>query len=452
MRDTSHPTPRACLRTLGAISVVVVSIAGCWDSPTEPVAEPEPAPTATADLMAAVPVPFTGCTSGTTTTGALFEVCLPEEWNGSLLVWGHGYVSPFEPLSLPDDDVEGVPVSELVNDLGFAYAATSYRDNGLVADLAADDLADLVDAFTQVVGFPPPGFTYVAGGSEGGLATALALERASPRFDGGVVACAPVGSFARQINYFGDARVVFDYFFPGVATILGDPFQIPGDVITNWKTTYADVVRNALLSDPWATEQFLRVTRIPLEDAGDPAAVVETILDVLWYNIHATNDARSKLGGNPFDNGRRWYNGSSNDWRLNLRIRRVRADPAAVAAMNQRFETTGRLAVPTMGLHTTRDPIVPYWHSGLYKLKTIAAGRGGKLLRVPSWEYGHCAFTQSEVVATFAVLVLRVTLRNLVVSADVFPDDGARSEFLELAREHGAEPRIVSKHGHVPVR
>ena len=47
-------------------------------------------------------------------------------------------------------------------------------------------------------------------------------------FSAGVAACGPIGDFPYQINYFGDARVTFNYFFPGV--IPGDPFDPPASV------------------------------------------------------------------------------------------------------------------------------------------------------------------------------------------------------------------------------
>ena len=50
-------------------------------------------------------------------------------------------------------------------------------------------------------------------------------------------------------------------------------------------------------------------------------------INALWYNVFATNDAVSKLGGNPYGNRGRWYFGSSNDLRLNLLVRRFSGRP-----------------------------------------------------------------------------------------------------------------------------
>jgi hypothetical protein len=53
--------------------------------------------------------------------------------------------------------------------------------------------------------------------------------------------------------------------------------------------------------------------------------VGKTALDVLSYNVNATNDAIYWLGGNPYGNRYRWYSGSANDFLLNLRVQRFDA-------------------------------------------------------------------------------------------------------------------------------
>jgi poly(3-hydroxybutyrate) depolymerase len=117
-----------------------------------------------------------GCRDATLPSTARYRVCFPQTWNGELVVYAHGYVAAEEPLALPDDQVGGQSVSQVVNSLGYAYATTSYRSNGLVADLAVDDVAELVTEIrTRFT--PDPARTFVVGFSEGGLVAALVAER-----------------------------------------------------------------------------------------------------------------------------------------------------------------------------------------------------------------------------------------------------------------------------------
>ena len=416
------------------------TLTSCMDSPTEPNAGAEPSVTQAALVI--VPPPFLGCVDGTLPGGALSRICFPPNWNGDAVLWAHGYVSAFEPLALPDDAVGGVLVQDIVLGLGYAYASTSYRDNGLIAVAAVDDLSQLSQAVENVTGGVVR-FKFLVGASEGGLATALGLERAAQHFDGGLIACAPVGSFRGQINYLGDVRVLFDYFFPGV--LPGSPISIPADLIAGWETVFAPAVAATLAANPGKTAQLVKVAGIAV-DPTQPASAVTSVLAALWYNIFATNDARAKLGGgNPFDNRSRIYRGSSNDFRLNLLVRRFQADASALAAL-QPFEASGALRRPAQGIHTKLDPVVPFWQQQIYQVEALIHS-GINFLSVSSPNYGHCAFDVDEVLASFAVLVLRVTARNLLASAHVFPDAASVLRFERLAQAAGAEPIVIDDEG-----
>ena len=92
---------------------------------------------------AATPGP---CLQGLLPSGALSLVCLPSTgWNGQLVVFAHGYVAPGQPLdffhlTLPD----GTSLPLLTQSLGYAFATTSYRRNGLVILEGEDDIRQLV--------------------------------------------------------------------------------------------------------------------------------------------------------------------------------------------------------------------------------------------------------------------------------------------------------------------
>lgn len=197
-------------------------------------------------------------------------------------------------------------------------------------------------------------------------------------------------------------------------------------------------IRAALRSNPHAVEQLLRVTRVAV-DRGDPATVEEAILGLLWYNVFATNDGIAKLGGQPFDNTRRLYLGSDNDWRLNREVRRFQADPEALAEIEARYQTSGRLRVPLVTLHNTGDPFVPYWHELLYRWKVFWNRSGWQHTNIPAFRYGHCNFRLVEGAVAFAVLYFKVTGRPLTGIEALLPDAAARTEFRRLLREYSIE-------------
>lgn len=340
-----------------------------------------------------------GCTTGVQPSGATYIVCQPAAWNGSALLYAHGYQRPQGPPSISD---ETYVLADLVTDQGFVFAASSYRKSGLAILEGLDDMVDLADIVEDQLG-GVPGKVFLTGASEGGAVTTLGVERHPAVFDGGLTTCGPCGNFEAQLNYFGDFRTVFDYFFPG--RIPGTPVNVPPDVVEDWDAVYKPAVLAAIAAHPGATEQLLRVTRAPV-DPADPASVRDVVTTLLEYNIFATNEAQASLGGNPYDNSRRWYSGSNNDWRLNWRIARYRADAAARDAV-RRYETSGRLDRPLVSLHTTGDAEVPVWQQLLYRWKAYLNGSFAQFSGIPINRFGHCTFTNDELIAGLGLLILK---------------------------------------------
>lgn len=378
------------------------------------------------------------CVDGIQNSGALYRICVPEDWNGELVVYAHGYVAPDEPLAIQDNEIDGVTISEIINQMGYAFATSSYRDNGLIIPDAVMDLVELTDIFSS--GYGDPKHVYLIGASEGGAVAALGVEQYPGVFDGGLATCGPVGDFKKQIDYFSDFRVVFDYFFPNM--IPGSAVDVPAEVMMNWSSKYEPLIKNAIAANPQATRQLLRVTRAPV-DVRDPKSIESTVIGILWYTVFATNDAIVKLGGQPFDNLTRIYSGSGNDLLLNMNIKRFKADDDAVAEIEARYQTSGDLVNPLVTMHTTGDPIVPYWHEPLYNLKIYQSGNVQKHFNIPVFRYGHCNFQMSEVLAGFTILVLKVSLKNLILTEKMIPNPGLREEINKFSHDFNQQREFI---------
>lgn len=354
------------------------------------------------------------CEDGLQSSGATYRICMPTQWNNRLIVYAHGYVSPTRPVGIPEDQMRlpgsDFSVDQLVTNQGYAFATSGYSTNGLAIQEGIADLVDVVAIFKARKGTPAK--VMLVGVSEGGAITALALERHPELFDGGLAMCGPYGSFRDQVNYFGDFRVLFDHFLPGV--MPPTPIAIPADLLTTWETSYyTNTVKPALtaITNTTAISQLLTISQTPF-DSNNSATKEQSIADLLWYNVFATNDATTKLGGRPFDNQTRRYgqglvNPSLDLAQLNQQVARFSADQAALTALAQ-YETSGHLTKPLITLHTTGDPIVPSWQVTLYRGKTIAADNIAlhEVITVPA--YGHCRFSTFDVLGAFTRLVTLV--------------------------------------------
>ncbi len=358
--------------------------------------------TATARAQSSVCQP-----DGVQASGSIYRICMPTSgYNGILVVWAHGFQDAGTPVSIPEDQLctNDFCLPELVNGLGFAFATNSYSKTGLAILQGEADILDLVKIFAAQHGQPRK--VYLVGASEGGIITALSVEQHPDVFATGLAACGPVGDFQYQLNYFGDARATFQYFFPNA--IPGDPFNPSPDLVANWSAYYESTVK-PIVFDPanrHLLDQWVKVAHLPFDADNYLATVAISVRDVLRYGVVNLKDAETTLGGFPFDNALRWYSGSDNDLLLNLLVRRVSASPAAVTAMKA-YNTTGVLSRPLITLHTLRDQQVPYAHEQLYALKTLFAGSlFTRHLPISIDRFGHCNFTKDEALFSFAVMLL----------------------------------------------
>ncbi len=356
-------------------------------------------------------------------SGAIYRICMPGDgfWNGDLIIFAHGYVSVVQPLAIPDGqlDLGGVSIPEVANLIGFGFATTSYRTNGLAIKDGLDDILELVDIFSATQGVPNR--IYLIGPSEGGLVTTLGLELYPEVFDGGLSMCGPIGDFVTQINFVGDFRVLFDYYFPGI--LPGEATVIPQEVIDDWDNIYKPAIQKTVLDNPERILELLDVADAPV-DFWDPtgleASIENTVLTLLWYNVFGTNDAVAKLGGLPFDNATRVYSGSPDDALLNASVPRFSADAAAITEIGDFYQPSGALTVPQVLLHTAGDEIIPWLHPWVYLIRSHFAGSFAQNTFVPISRYGHCEFTLEEVLFSFGILVERVTGTQLQGLGAVF--------------------------------
>ena len=347
---------------------------------------------------------------GLQASGSIYRICMPPaaEYNGDLIIWAHGFQDAGTPVSIPEDQLDfgGILLNEIVNALGYGFATNSYSKTGLAIVQGREDILDLVNIYSAEKG--APNRIFVTGASEGGIITTQLIEQNSALFTAGLAACGPIGNFPFQINYFGDARVIFEVFFPGL--IPGELFNPPQDIVDDWANYYDTVVKPEVFkpANRGKLNQWVAVAKLPF-DAADYLNTVEiSVKDVLRYNVVNSVDAAATLGGFPYDNSTRYYTGSANDVLLNLLAQRFSADPVAVQEMQDNYRTTGQLDIPLVTIHTTKDQQVPYLHQQLYTLKTLASGDLGiNHIPIPVDRFEHCNFELSEIL-TALILTLQL--------------------------------------------
>lgn len=383
------------------------------------------------DLAYDVRARSTGCVSGIQTSGALFEICKPADYDGTLVLYAHGFVLPQLPLAIPEREA-GWVVKDFVLGQSHAYAATSYYTNGLVEPLAGvKDVRELIAIFTRE--FERPQRTYLIGVSNGAFLSIHLMEKSSGLIDGALTACGPVGSYVKQIDYLGDIGVLFDVFFGDVQILpaaLGFGPGLPGDqtgyddsLIPTLEALGASLgvsardalgyfIGQAMAANPAKSGMLLQAVQSTSSISRGRALYttieegVTLIVYAMVYNAFNTNDVREKLGGDFFHNLNRVYADAaapSFSEFVNQQAKRYEARPYILARLYAQYETKGNLKVPTVALHTTRDPLVPAWHHDLYADKL--GRRSGNYEVEEISGFGHCTFQEADLHDAWSQLI-----------------------------------------------
>jgi len=360
----------------------------------------------------------------------------PADYNGMLVIWAHGFQDAGTAVGIPEDQlcIGTFCIPDVINSLGFGFATNSYSKTGLAILQGKDDVLDLVNIYTAQKGKPQK--VYLVGASEGGIITALSLEQHPDVYSAGLAACGPIGDFPFQINYFGDARATFEVFYPGL--IPGPAFNPSPALVSIWSDYYNLIVKPIVLApaNRDRLNQWVTVAHLPFDASNYIATVQVSVQDVLRYSVVNLNDTAATLGGFPFDNSTRVYQGSSNDLLLNLLVPRAHASLDAYAAMNTSYHTTGVLKRPLITLHTLRDQQVPFAHEQYYALKTLVSGSLlTRHLPIAIDRFRHCNFTPDEMLASFAIMLFYDGIVENVSGVGSFltPDQLARFESLAQA-------------------
>ncbi len=356
-----------------------------------------------------------GCVEANGARGDLTLTCVPDQWQGALVVYAHGYVPPQFPLALPTEELtveyQGMEttVPALLMQQGFAFATSSYSKNGYAVEQGGADLNALVASFKAV--YPAAGPILIVGASEGALIATMLLERYPQVYAGGMAIAGPLAGMPYQIKYLGNFRVVFDYFFPSLLPVPFGARDSEDYDLNDWYS-FAMTVSGAMTADLDGegdlTRQLFKVTRAAQDPADLQASTLETALSVLRYSILGKNDLLDTADGQPFSNRRTWYRGADRNLQLNLLVERVNSDKAAVRYVQKFYQPTGRLQRPLVSIHNTADGIVPFRHEVLYWLRTLAAGSAKHLTVIPVPRYGHAALTAEELLGAFSLLVAKI--------------------------------------------
>jgi pimeloyl-ACP methyl ester carboxylesterase len=373
--------------------VGVVLLAACIDAPS-PVAPSaaslSPSSNASSEII-----------DGSVGPGALYRLSRPANWNGDLVVYSHGFVSPDQPVALPP---EGDLFINLFGAQGYAVAFSSFSENGWVVKDGAQRTHQLLGIFTSKFG--KPNRTYIGGASMGGLIAIKLAETHPTDYVGVLAACSAAGGTQRLFDYHSNVRALFDLFYPGV--LPGNAAFLPPGTDINLQIIGPAIAAMTLNPIPASWIAVMDQTPVPFADGAE---LVQSIVTALAGN--AVDLSNELMNGKPyFDNQGTVYSSAFLPPALlqgvNAGVQRFSASPAALASLAHNYTPTGALQVPMLMLSNVRDPVVPGFNQVSYLAAVTATGASNLLVQRQVNVYGHCLFQPAEIGAAFTDLVLWV--------------------------------------------
>ena len=366
--------------------------------------------------------------------GAEYLVKVPHRWNGTLVLFSHGYYPEAYP---PPPGYVALSTAEATEgwllDHGYALAASNFQGvTGFAVEPALRDQITLLDWFTTEVGRPHR--TISSGMSMGGDIAVLLAERNPHRIDGVLAQCG-------EYDPLGSWNVALDINF-AVRTLLTDDDAIELVKPTNPHATVDALhagIESALTSKAGRAKLSLvaALGNVPgWISAHEPAPTTLTgkiQAQAQWVDqayvqgvgAFGRVDLERRAGGNPswnvgidyrrqlalsgqLDLVRTAYRAAGRDLDADLAdlnaAPRIAPDPRAVAYLYRNTVPRGTTPAPVVTLHNPADGGAVAdqvgWYAGRTddrKVRHLWADRGN-----------HCAFSTAEEVTALRALEHRI--------------------------------------------
>ncbi|SDJ42506.1 hypothetical protein SAMN04488074_10230 [Lentzea albidocapillata subsp. violacea] len=373
---------------------------------------------------------------GALPNGATWIADVPANWNGTLLLYSHGYnpAPANPPVNSP-----GPAVAEALLARGYALAGSSFSRPGWVTDTAAQDGLDTLEAVTGIIGRPRRAIAL--GTSFGGMITGRLAELGGRRLDGAIATCGLMGGGIDLHNYQLDGSHAIAQLLLAGQQVKLVGFTGPAEAaatssrmltaLDQAQASAAGRARNALITALFQEPAWVagQPKPAPGDAEAQQAGRYQNLRAILPFILFGRYDMEQSAGGNPT------WNKGVNYWRqlaesgllaqvarlygqagadlhtdLNLLTRTadVTADPVAYRWMRETSTLTGRLDMPVLAMHTTDDALVPVQHVEEYAEDVRDSGSAALLRQAYTDHAGHCAFTTAELVAAVMTMDKRV--------------------------------------------
>jgi pimeloyl-ACP methyl ester carboxylesterase len=346
--------------------------------------------------------------------GAPYRIVVPADWNGTLLVYGHGYRDKADHSGEIDNrNADIAPNSALAAALlaqGYALSGSAYKDNGWAVEEGIQDMKNVVSYFRDNI--TKPDRTILWAFSMGTVIGFESMERFGGIYDGALCGCA-VGAGATQAwDSSADLALAYDTVF-GIPGSWGSFGDVRDDI------DFETEVQPKLISEVSNPANFPKFEFLRLV-AGTPGRGIVPpappgfypgwLFTDMFFTLEARSELERRAGGPIVQNLDRDYSltPAEKAYLMGLGVPSAVIDGWLLAMNDQRIVSapqysrnyvehnanySGKIKHPVLTMHTVIDPLVTVSNEFEYAETVNNAGRGDRLFQTYTNGNGHCAFS-----------------------------------------------------------
>lgn len=349
--------------------------------------------------------------------GAPYKIIVPENWNGTLFMYAHGYRDLADhPGEVDITRADVVPYNNLETQTrllakGFALAGSAYRFNGWAVDEGAQDTLRVKILFKELLGEKPKR-TILWGDSMGSLVALKSVETLGNAYDGVIAGChlgaGVLKVFDRSINFL----LAFDLLF-GMPESWGTPGDMRDDL--DFETEVLPFFTNILKDEKnMAKMEFMRT--LSYGNGKDPEIYYNpdsnaSVFFQLYFGTEARAQLERKIGGAFVDNTTTNYALTAEEFdylqslglntdellkKMNTVKFKGNADLRSLLELS--YVPAGTPQVPLITISNLQDLVTTTENTTVYKTKVINNRREEFYLPLFTSNPGHCLWSPNQVV------------------------------------------------------
>jgi len=357
--------------------------------------------------------------------GAPYRIRVPEVWNGTLLIFAHGYRDKADhPGEIDNRNADIAPNAALEAPLlaqGYALAGSAYKDNGWAISDAILDVKDLAVFFRENVAKPQR--TILVAASLGTFVGYKSMEQFGGIYDGALCLCSAGAGATRLWDSGVPLYLAYDVVF-GIPPSWGTVGEVRNDIDFDTEVLAKLAPELSNIAN-FPKFEFIRlVAKNPgrgITPPPPPAFFPGWALTDFFFFTEARAELQRRAGGPIVQNLDQHYELTAAEkaylagiglptpvvdaWLAQMNARTdIEAKQSARNYVRNNTDFNGKIRNPVLTMHTIIDQLLVVANESAYAELNASAGKEELLFQTYTTGVGHCNLTGPQVLTAIGAI------------------------------------------------